>query len=318
MSNQMKVFEKFYLCEGFWMIWVLVFEIGFDDVLIKIYKIGICGIDIYIWNWDDWVFKMVLVLLIIGYEFVGEVVEIGCNVDDLEIGQCCFGEGYFIGKYLCQLWFGKFYFDLEMWGIGVNEQGVFVEYLWLLVFNVVLLLDEIDDEIGVIFDLLGNVVYMVLSFDLVGEDVLIIGVGLIGIMVVVVVCYVSVCNVVIIDINQVWLDFVVKVIDVLLVNVVREDLKGVEKNFGMKEGFDVGLEMFGSQVVFDQMVENLVMGGCIVLFGILFGKLLVDWFCIVFKVIIIKGVYGCEIFEIWYKMIVMLQNGLDVCGVIIY
>jgi threonine 3-dehydrogenase len=301
---------------GLWMIHAPVPEIGPDDVLIKINKTGICGTDIHIWNWDAWAERTVPVPLITGHEFAGEIVEIGRNVEGLEIGQRCSGEGHLIGKKSRQSRAGKFHLDPATRGIGVNEQGAFAQYLKLPAFNVVPLPDAIDDEIGAILDPLGNAVHTALSFDLVGEDVLITGAGPIGIMAAAVARHVGARHVVITDINQDRLDLAARVADVVPVNVARQDLKEVETGLRMKEGFDVGLEMSGNQQALDQMVENLVMGGRIALLGIPPGKSPVDWSRIVFKAITIKGVYGREIFETWYKMIAMLENGLDVRGVI--
>jgi len=291
-------------------------EIGPDDVLIKIKATGICGTDIHIWNWDGWAQKTVPVPLVTGHEFAGEIVEIGRNVDDLTIGQRCSGEGHLIGKHSRQSRAGKFHLDPETRGIGVNEQGAFAQYLRLPAFNVVPLPDSIPDEIGAILDPLGNAVHTALSFDLVGEDVLITGAGPIGIMAAAVARHVGARHVVITDVNPDRLALAGQVADVVPVNVGEEDLKDVVARLGMKEGFDVGLEMSGNQRALDQMVETLVMGGRIALLGIPPGKSPVDWSRIVFKAITIKGVYGREIFETWYKMIAMLENGLDVSRVI--
>ncbi|MTH98891.1 L-threonine 3-dehydrogenase [Roseibium sp. RKSG952] len=316
MSNQMKALCKSEPGEGLWMTRAPVPEIGPDDVLIRINKTGICGTDIHIWNWDDWAARTVPVPLITGHEFAGEIVEVGRNVRDLQIGQRCSGEGHLIGKTSRQSRAGKFHLDPETRGIGVNEQGAFAEYLRLPAFNVVPLPDEIDDEIGAILDPLGNAVHTALSFDLIGEDVLITGAGPIGIMAAAVARHVGARKVVITDVNQDRLDLAAEVTDVVPVNVAKADLKQTVADLGMREGFDVGLEMSGNQVALDQMVENLVMGGRIALLGIPPGKSPVDWSRIVFKAITIKGVYGREIFETWYKMIAMLQNGLDVRKVI--
>jgi threonine 3-dehydrogenase len=316
MTNQMKALAKTKPEPGLWMIHAPVPEIGPDDVLIKINKTGICGTDIHIWNWDAWAQKTVPVPLITGHEFAGEIVEIGRNVEGLEIGQRCSGEGHLIGKKSRQSRAGKFHLDPATRGIGVNEQGAFAQFLKLPAFNVVPLPDAIDDEIGAILDPLGNAVHTALSFDLVGEDVLITGAGPIGIMAAAVARHVGARHVVITDINQDRLDLAARVADVVPVNVAKQDLKEVETGLKMKEGFDVGLEMSGSQQALDQMVENLVMGGRIALLGIPPGKSPVDWSRIVFKAITIKGVYGREIFETWYKMIAMLENGLDVREVI--
>ncbi len=316
MTNQMKALAKSRPEVGLWMERAPVPEIGPDDVLIKVRKTGICGTDIHIWNWDDWAARTVPVPLITGHEFAGEIVELGRNVTDLALGQRCSGEGHLIGKTSRQSRAGKFHLDPATRGIGVNEQGAFAEFLRLPAFNVVPLPDAIDDEIGAILDPLGNAVHTALSFDLVGEDVLITGAGPIGIMAAAVVRHVGARHVVITDVNADRLALAATVADVVPVNVGTQDLAEVMAGLKMKEGFDVGLEMSGNQRALDQMVESLVMGGRIALLGIPPGKSPVDWSRIVFKAITIKGVYGREIFETWYKMIAMLENGLDVRRVI--
>ena len=291
-------------------------EIGPDDVLIRVNKTGICGTDIHIWDWDDWAQRTVRAPLITGHEFAGEIVELGRNVTDLQIGQRCSGEGHLIGHHSRQSRAGKFHLDPETRGIGVNEQGAFAEYLRLPAFNVVTLPDDVPDDIGAILDPLGNAVHTALSFDLVGEDVLITGAGPIGIMAAAVARHVGARHVVITDINPARLDLAARVADVTPVNVAQQDLREVMGQLRMTEGFDVGLEMSGNQQALDQMIEALVMGGRVALLGIPPGKSPVDWSRIVFKAITIKGVYGREIFETWYKMIAMLQNGLNVADVI--
>jgi len=291
-------------------------EIGPDDVLIKINKTGICGTDIHIWNWDDWAQKTVPLNLITGHEFAGEIVELGRNVTDLVLGQRCSGEGHLIGKESRQSRAGKFHLDPGTRGIGVNEQGAFAQYLRLPAFNVVPLPDDISDDIGAILDPLGNAVHTALSFDLLGEDVLITGAGPIGIMAAAVARHAGARNVVITDINADRLALATQVADVVPVNVMDEDLNDVVVRLKMRQGFDVGMEMSGNQAALDQMVEAMVMGGQIALLGIPPGKSPVDWSRIVFKAITLKGVYGREIFETWYKMIAMLQNGLNVSSVI--
>ena len=312
----MKALVKAEPREGLWMQRVPVPDIGPDDVLIRINKTGICGTDIHIWNWDEWAAKTVPVPMITGHEFAGNIVELGRNVEGLEIGQRCSGEGHLIGTTSRQSRAGKFHLDPATRGIGVNEPGAFAEYLRLPAFNVVPLPDEISDDIGAILDPLGNAVHTALSFDLVGEDVLITGAGPIGIMAAAVARHVGARHVVITDVNPDRLDLAARVADVTPVNVATQDLAEVTAGLKMREGFDVGLEMSGNQQALDQMVEALVMGGRIALLGIPPGKSPVDWSRIVFKAITIKGVYGREIFETWYKMIAMLQNGLDVSAVI--
>ena len=316
MSNEMKALVKARPEPGLWMERRPVPEIGPDDVLIRIRKTGICGTDIHIWNWDDWAARTVPVPLVTGHEFAGEIVELGRNVTDLSIGQRCSGEGHLIGHHSRQSRSGRFHLDPETRGIGVNEPGAFAEYLRLPAFNVVPLPDEIDDEIGAILDPLGNAVHTALSFDLVGEDVLVTGAGPIGIMAAAVARHVGARHVVVTDVNPARLALAERVADVVTVNVAEEDLKDVVARLKLAQGFDVGMEMSGNQAALDQMVENMVMGGRIALLGIPPGKSPVDWSRIVFKAITIKGVYGREIFETWYKMIAMLENGLDVRRVI--
>ena len=261
MSNEMKALVKAKPEPGLWMERRPVPEIGPDDVLIRINKTGIYGTDIHIWNWDEWAAKTVPVPLVTGHEFAGEIVGIGKNVEGLTIGQRCSGEGHLIGHQSRQSRSGKFHLDPETRGIGVNEQGAFAEYLRLPAFNVVPLPDEIDDEIGAILDPLGNAVHTALSFDLIGEDVLITGAGPIGIMAGAIARHVGARNVVITDVNQARLDLAAEVADVVPVNVAKENLKDVQARLKMQQGFDVGMEMSGNQAALDQMVEAMVMGG---------------------------------------------------------
>jgi threonine 3-dehydrogenase len=316
MSTEMNALVKAHAKEGLWLQRAPVPEIGPEDVLICIRATGICGTDIHIWNWDDWAQKTVPVPLITGHEFAGEIVELGRNVTDLTLGQRVSGEGHLIGRQSRQSRAGKFHLDPQTRGIGVNEPGAFAEYLRLPAFNVVPLPDEIPDEIGAILDPLGNAVHTALSFDLVGEDVLVTGAGPIGIMAAAVARHVGARNVVITDVNPYRLALAEQVVDVVPVNVAKQDLHEVTAHLKMREGFDIGLEMSGVQTALDQMVDILVMGGRIALLGIPPGTSPVDWSRIVFKAITIKGVYGREIFETWYKMIAMLENGLDVSRLI--
>jgi len=312
----MKALVKSQAVIGLWQEDRPVPDIGPEDVLIKVNKTGICGTDIHIWNWDAWAARTVPLGLITGHEFAGEIVEMGAQVQGLSLGQRCSGEGHLIGKSSRQSRAGRFHLDPATRGIGVNENGAFAQYLRLPAFNVVPLPDAISDDIGAILDPLGNAVHTALSFDLVGEDVLITGAGPIGIMAAAVARHVGARHVVITDVNQTRLDLAARVADVTPVNVAREDLKEVQSRLKMAEGFDVGMEMSGNQQALDQMVDSLVMGGKIAMLGIPPGSSPVDWSKIVFKAITIKGVYGREIFETWYKMIAMLENGLDVSKII--
>ena len=316
MNNEMKALVKAHAREGLWLQIEPVPDTGPDDVLIRINKTGICGTDIHIWNWDKWAKKTVPLPLITGHEFAGEIVELGRNVEGLKLGQRCSGEGHLIGKKSRQSRAGKFHLDPETRGIGVNEQGAFAEYLRLPAFNVVALPDEISDDIGAILDPLGNAVHTALSFDLVGEDVLITGAGPIGIMAAAVARHAGARNVVITDINQDRLDLATKVSDITPVNVTKDELADVQARLNITQGFDVGLEMSGNEIALDQMIESMVMGGRIALLGIPPCKKPIDWSRIVFKAITLKGIYGREIFETWYKMIAMLQNGLNVSNII--
>lgn len=319
MSNRpddMKALVKAKPEKGLWMQREPVPEIGPDDVLIKINKTGICGTDIHIWNWDEWAQKTVPVPLITGHEFAGEIVEMGANVTGLFIGQRVSGEGHLVGKHSRASRSGHFHLDPKTRGIGVNEPGAFAEYLRLPAFNVVPLPDDISDDIGAILDPLGNAVHTALSFDLVGEDVLITGAGPIGIMAAAVAKHIGARHVVITDINPDRLDLAGRVADITTVNIARTGLKQVAADLKIVEGFDVGFEMSGSQAALEQMIGAMVMGGRIAMLGIPPGKSAVDWSQIVVKSLTIKGVYGRKIFETWYKMLAMLQNGLDISPII--
>lgn len=291
-------------------------QIAADEVLIKVNKTGICGTDLHIWNWDDWAAGTVPTPLITGHEFAGEIVEVGTSVQGLSVGQRCSGEGHLVGNTSRQSRAGKFHLDPETRGIGVTEPGAFAEFVKLPAFNVVPLPDDISDDIGAILDPLGNAVHTVLSFDVVGEDVLITGAGPIGIMAAAVVRHLGARHVVITDVNAKRLELAASVADVVPVNVAREELADVKAKLRMSQGFDIGLEMSGNYKAFDQMVEHMTMGGQIGLLGIPPKPTLVDWNSIIFKALTIKGIYGREIFETWYKMIAMLQGGLDVSKVI--
>ena len=291
-------------------------QMGPDDILIKVAKTGICGTDLHIWKWDEWAQKTIPVPMVVGHEFAGVVTDVGSHVRTVKVGDRVSGEGHLIGMKSRMARAGHFHLDPETKGIGVNLPGAFADYLKIPAFNAIHLPPEVDDEIGAILDPLGNAVHTALSFDLVGEDVLITGAGPIGIMAAAVARHVGARHVVITDVNPARLELAAKVADVTPVNVAEEDLADVKARLKLAQGFDVGMEMSGNQRALDQMVENLVMGGRIAMLGIPPGKSPVDWSRIVFKAITIKGVYGREIFETWYKMIAMLENGLDVRKVI--
>lgn len=301
---------------GIWMEERPVPEIGPDDVLVKVRKTGICGTDIHIYNWDDWAQKTVPVPMITGHEYAGEIVAVGADIRNLRVGQRVSGEGHVVGMKSRASRAGKYHLDPDTKGIGVNLPGAFAEYVRIPAFNIVPLPDSIDDDIGAILDPLGNAVHTALSFDIVGEDVLITGAGPIGIMGAAVARHVGARHVVITDLNADRLNLAAEVADVVPVNVATEDLRTAMDRLGMREGFDVGLEMSGAPAALDQMIDHMVMGGHIALLGVPARPFIFDLGKVVFKMITLKGIYGREMFETWHKMLAMLESGLDVRKVI--
>lgn len=301
---------------GLWMQDVDTPEIGPNDVLIKVHKTGICGTDIHIYKWDAWAQQTVPVPMTVGHEYAGTIVEMGSEVRNFSLGQRVSGEGHVIGMKSRASRSGHFHLDPDTKGIGVNIPGAFAEYVRVPAFNVIPLPDDIDDELGAILDPLGNAVHTALSFDLVGQDVLVTGAGPIGIMAAAVARHVGARHVVITDINPQRLALASDVADVVPVNVADEDLRAVMGRLKMTEGFDVGLEMSGAPQAFTQMMTHLVMGGKMALLGIPAQPFPVDWNTVVFRMLTIKGIYGREMFETWYKMMAMLQSGLNIRKVI--
>src|SRR5271154_298641 len=301
---------------GLWLADQPIPQIGPDDVLVKVHKTGICGTDIHIFNWDEWARKTIPAPMTIGHEYSGDIAALGANVKRLKIGQRVSGEGHVIGMKSRAARGGRYHLDPETRGIGVNIPGAFAEYVRVPAFNIVPLPDDVDDELGAILDPLGNAVHTALAFDLVGEDVLITGAGPIGIMAGAIARHVGARHVVITDINPLRLKLAAEVAKVTPVDPMKEDLADVMTKLGMKEGFDIGLEMSGSPQAFELMVDHLVMGGHIAMLGIPARPAPVDWTKIVFKLLTIKGIYGRQMFETWHKMIAMLQSGLDVRKVV--
>ena len=301
---------------GLWIDDVPTPELGPYDALVKVRKTGICGTDIHIYNWDEWAERTVPTPMTIGHEYSGEIAALGALVNGLKVGQRVSGEGHVVGRQSRAARGGRFHMDPDTRGIGVNIPGAFAEYVKIPAFNLVPLPDDIDDELGAILDPLGNAVHTALAFDLVGEDVLITGAGPIGIMAGAVARHVGARHVVITDVNPLRLKLATEVADVTPVDAAQEDLGDVMHKLGMKEGFDIGLEMSGAPAAFETMVDHLVMGGHIAMLGIPSKPAPVDWTKIVFKLLTIKGIYGREMFETWHKMIAMLQSGLDVRKVI--
>jgi threonine 3-dehydrogenase len=316
MRNDMKALVKAKPEPGLWLKDEPVPEIAPDEILVKVAKTGICGTDIHIWNWDEWAQKTIPVPMIVGHEYSGEIVEVGSSVRGLNVGQRVSGEGHVTGMKSRAARGGRYHLDPETRGIGVNIPGAFANYVKIPAFNAVPLPDDIDDELGAILDPLGNAVHTALSFDLVGEDVLVTGAGPIGIMAAAVARHVGARYVVITDVNAYRLDLAGRVADVRPVDVAEEDLKSVMQSLGMREGFDVGLEMSGAEAALNQMLDTIIVGGKIAMLGIPTRQFPVDWTKIVFHMLTIKGIYGREMFETWHKMIAMLQSGLDIRRVI--
>lgn len=313
----MKALAKLHAQEGIWMVTdAPIPEPGHNDLLIKIRKTAICGTDIHIYNWDDWSRKTIPVPMIVGHEYVGEVVAIGQEVRGFSIGDRVSGEGHITCGHCRNCRAGRTHLCRNTIGVGVNRQGCFAEYLVIPAFNAFRIPDNISDELAAIFDPFGNAVHTALSFDLVGEDVLISGAGPIGIMAAAVCKHVGARNVVITDINDYRLELARKMGVTRAVNVAREDLRGVMRELGMTEGFDVGLEMSGAPPAFRTLLEVMNHGGRIALLGIPPGEMAIDWNQLIFKGLFIKGIYGREMFETWYKMAALIQSGLDLTPVI--
>ena len=289
---------------------------GKHDVKIKIYKTAICGTDMHIYNWDEWSQQNVKTPRIIGHEFVGKIVEVGEEVIDARIGDTVSGEGHIVCGLCRNCLAGKGHLCKHTMGIGINRDGAFAEYLVIPEQNIRKCEPGIDEEIYAYFDPFGNAVHSALSFDLVGEDVLITGAGPIGIMAAVVSNFVGARNVVLTDINDYRLNLAKKMGVKHVVNTSRQNLQEVISQIGLKEGFDVGLEMSGSGKAFNQMINYAVHGGKIALLGILKNDTMVDWNKVVFNGLVIKGIYGREMHETWYKMSAMIQGGLDISGIV--
>ncbi|WP_025030502.1 L-threonine 3-dehydrogenase [Nitratireductor aquibiodomus] len=312
MSNMMKALVKSRPEEGLWMERVPVPEIGPNDVLIKVRKTAICGTDVHIWNWDEWAQNTVPVPLVTGHEFVGEVTEVGSAVTEYKPGQRVSGEGHIVCGHCRNCRAGRGHLCHNTLGVGVHRAGAFAEFIALPQHNVVPIPDNIPDEIAAIFDPLGNAVHTALSFDLVGEDVLVTGAGPIGIMGALVAQAVGARKVVITDINPGRLELARKLGVQHTMNAAEETLPEVMRQLGMTEGFDVGLEMSGAAPAFRDMIDVMNNGGKIAILGIAPAGFEIDWNKVIFKMLHLKGIYGREMFETWYKMIALVQTRLDV------
>ena len=301
---------------GIWMQDTAEPEVGHNDLLIKIRKTAICGTDMHIYNWDEWSQKTIPVPMVVGHEYVGEVVGMGQEVAGFKIGDRVSGEGHITCGHCRNCRAGRRHLCRNTEGVGVNRAGAFAEYLVIPAFNAFRIPDNISDDMASIFDPFGNAVHTALSFDLVGEDVLITGAGPIGIMAAAVAKHVGARHVVITDLNPYRLELAEKMGATRAVNVGTTSLKDVMNELGMTEGFDVGLEMSGVPAAFRDMLDKMNNGGKVAMLGIPPTDVAVDWNQVIFKGLTIKGIYGREMFETWYKMTSLLQSGLDISPVI--
>ncbi|MDP1602924.1 MAG: L-threonine 3-dehydrogenase [Legionella sp.] len=300
---------------GIWMEDIPVPEYGVNDVLIKIHKTAICGTDIHIYSWDDWAQATIPVPMTVGHEFYGEIAEIGREVKGFSIGQRVSGEGHITCGMCRNCRAGKRHLCRNTLGVGVNRPGCFAEYLALPASNVLPLPDNITGEQASILDPFGNATHCALAFDMVGEDVLITGAGPIGIMAVAIAKHIGARHVVITDVNDHRLELARKMGATRAINVKYQPIKDVMDELEMSEGFDVGLEMSGNPMALNDMFKAMNHGGHVAILGIPPQETPIDWNHVIFKGLVIKGIYGREMFETWYKMIAMLQSGLDISPV---
>ena len=289
---------------------------GINDVLIRVDRTGICGTDLHIYNWDAWAQKTIPVPMVVGHEFVGEIVEVGSNVADFRAGDLVSGEGHVVCGRCRNCMAGRRHLCADTKGIGVNRTGAFAEFISLPMTNVWLHHQEVDREVASIFDPFGNAVHTALSFPVLGEDVLITGAGPIGIMAVAIAKHAGARFIVITDVNEYRLDLARKMGATVALNIRQGRLPDVQQQLGMTEGFDVGLEMSGNASAFRDMIGSMCHGGKIAMLGIPSEAMAIDWNKVVFNMLTIKGIYGREMYETWYKMTVMLQSGLDLKPVI--
>ena len=301
---------------GIWLEDIDKPEVGHNDVLIKVNRTAICGTDIHIYQWDDWARNTIPVPLAIGHEFSGEVVECGIEVKGFSAGDRVSAEGHVTCGVCRNCRAGRRHLCMNTVGVGVNRAGAFADYIAVPAFNVFKLPDAISDEMASILDPLGNATHTALSFDLVGEDVLITGAGPIGIMAVAIAKYAGARHVVITDINDYRLNLAKKMGATVALNVTNGSLDKVMDDLGMEEGFDVGMEMSGNPSAFRDMLRTMHHGGKVALLGIPPEEMAIDWNQVIFKGLELKGIYGREMFETWYKMSSMLQSGLDIEPVI--
>lgn len=289
---------------------------GINDVLIRVQKTGICGTDLHIHSWDAWAQATIPVPMVVGHEFVGEVVEVGSNVNDFRPGDLVSGEGHVVCGRCRNCMAGRRHLCAHTEGVGVNRPGAFAEYISIPMTNVWHHAADVDREVAAVFDPLGNAVHTALAFKTLGEDVLITGAGPIGLMAVAVVRHTGARHVVVTDVNPYRLELAEKLGATLAVDARDRDLGAVQAELGMTEGFDVGLEMSGQAAALRDMVANMAHGGRVAMLGIPSEEIALDWNQVVFNMLTIKGIYGREMYETWYMMSVMLEAGLDITPVL--
>ena len=312
----MKALVKRHSKPGLWLEDVPEPKAGINDVLIQVLRTGICGTDLHIYNWDAWAQKTIPVPMTIGHEFVGRILEVGSNVSDFFPGDIVSGEGHVVCGRCRNCLAGRRHLCAHTQGIGVNRPGAFAEYIALPMTNVWHHAPSIDLDVASIFDPFGNAVHTALSFPVLGEDVLITGAGPIGIMAAAIVRHSGARHIVVTDVNPLRLELAKTLGATRVVDVRNENLRDVQVQLGMKEGFDVGLEMSGNPTAFREMIDNMCHGGKIALLGIPEKEMAIDWNKVVFNMLTIKGIYGREMYETWYKMTVMLESGLNITPVI--
>lgn len=312
----MKALAKLYAEEGIWQTDVEMPKMGHNDVMIKIKKTAICGTDVHIYKWNEWAQKTIKIPLVAGHEYVGEIVDIGSEVKGFKHGDRVSGEGHITCGHCRNCRAGRVHLCRNTKGVGVNRDGAFAEYLVIPAFNAFKIPDNISDSLAAIFDPFGNAVHTALSFDMVGEDVLITGAGPIGIMAAAISRHVGARHVIITDVNPYRLALAEKMGVTRAVDAGKQDLQQVMKELGMTEGFDVGLEMSGVPSAFHNMLETMNNGGKIAMLGIPSSEMAIDWDKVIFKGLTIKGIYGREMFETWYKMVSLIQSGLNLAPII--
>ena len=312
----MKALVKSQAAKGLWLEDIPEPAIGINDVLIRVRYAGICGTDVHIFQWDDWAQKTIRVPMAIGHEFVGEVVKVGSNVNDFFPGDIVSGEGHVVCGRCRNCMAGRRHLCANTQGVGVNRAGAFAEYIALPMTNIWRHHPGINQEVAAIFDPFGNAVHTALSFPVLGEDVLITGSGPIGIMAIPVARHAGARHIVITDMNPYRLDLAKKMGATLAINPAETSLPDVQKQLGMSEGFDVGLEMSGNPAALKDMIANMSHGGKIAILGIPSKEMPMDWRQVIFNMITIKGIYGREMYDTWYKMSVMIESGLDISPVI--